>query len=118
MSYFKETNRRSSMTRNIANISTNHVPHRERLIRISQFMEQNSEDIRAIKDGLQDTGERLSEIHLTVQTNQQRIEAQAAQNQSELCLMVEDYQDRIENQFSRLKIEEQSKILRRLARIG
>jgi ABC-type lipoprotein release transport system permease subunit len=84
-------------------------------------MEQNSEDIGAIKDGLQDAGERLSEIHLTVQTNQQQMEAQAAQaaqNQSELCFKVEDYQDRIENQFSRLKIEEKSKILRRLARIG
>jgi archaellum component FlaC len=118
MSYFKETNRRSSMTRNITNISTNNVPHRERLIKISQFLEQNSEDIGAIKDGLQDAGEHLSEIHLTVQTNQQRMEAQAAQNQSALYLMMEDYQDRIENQFSRLEIEEQSKILHSLARIG
>jgi hypothetical protein len=81
-------------------------------------MEQNSEDIGAIKDGLQDAGELLSEIHLTVQTNQQRFEAQAAQHQSELCLMMGDYQDRIENQFSRLETEEQSKILRSLARIG
>jgi hypothetical protein len=106
------------MTRNIANVSTNHMPHKERLIRISQFMEQNSEDIGAIKDGLQDAGERLSEIHLTGHTNQQLIEAQAAQYQSELCLMMGNYQDRIENQFSRLEIEEQSKILRSLARIG
>jgi hypothetical protein len=118
MLYFKETNRRSSMTRNITNISTNNVPHRERLIKISQFIERNSEDIGSIKDVLQDAGERLSEIHLTVQTNQQRMEVQAAQNQSQLCLMIGDYQDRIENQFSRLEIEEQSKILRSLARIG
>jgi len=118
MSYFKGTNRRSSMTRTIANISTNNVPHRERLIKILQFVEQNFEDIGAIKDGLQDAGERLSEIHLTVQANQQCIEAQAAQYQSELCLMIGNSQDRIENQFSRLETEEQSKILRSLARIG
>jgi hypothetical protein len=83
--------------------------YRDRLIKISQFVAQGSEDIGIIKESVRDAGERLSEIHLTVQTNQHRIETQAAQNQSELRLMMEGHQVMIENQFSRLEKDEQSK---------
>jgi hypothetical protein len=72
-------------------------------------MAQKFEDIGEIKAGVQDAGQRISEIHLTVQNNQQRIEMQAAQHQSELRSIMDDYQSKIENQFSQLEKMEQSK---------
>jgi iron uptake system EfeUOB component EfeO/EfeM len=72
-------------------------------------MAQKFEDIGELKAGVQDAGQRISEIHLTVQNNQQRIETQAAQHQSELRSIMDDYQDKIENQFSQLEKLEQSK---------
>jgi hemerythrin len=72
-------------------------------------MAQKFEDIGELKAGVQDAGQRISEIHLTVQNNQQRIETQAAQHQSELRSIMDDYQNKIENQFSQLEKMEQSK---------
>jgi hypothetical protein len=90
--------------------------HSERLIEISRFMAQRFEDIGDLKAGVQDAGQRISEIHLTVQNNQQRIETQAAQHQSELRSIMGDYQNKIENQFSQLEKMEQSKGLSSLCR--
>jgi hypothetical protein len=46
------------------------VIFRERLIKISQYIEQRSEDFETIKEGVQNTEKRLSELHLTLQSNQ------------------------------------------------
>lgn len=72
--------------------------NRERLIKISQFMAQGAEDMGIIKDSVQNVGERLSELHLTAQTNQ-----------SELLSMMEGHHVKIENQFSKLEKEKRSK---------
>jgi hypothetical protein len=72
-------------------------------------MAQKFEDISELKAGVQDAGQRISEIHLTVQNNQQRIETQATQHHSELRSIMDDYQIKIENQFSQLGKMEQSK---------
>jgi iron uptake system EfeUOB component EfeO/EfeM len=97
-------------------ISADDGLHRERLIKISQFLAQKFEDIGEIKAGVQNAGQRISEIHLTVQNNQQRIETQAAQHQSELRSIMDDYQNKVENQFSQLEKKEQSKRLSTLYR--
>ena len=80
-----------------------------RLIKISEFMDQRSEDIAGIREGVEAAGERLAEIHLTAQANQRKTEIQAAQNQSELILSIEGYQGKIEDHFSRVERDEQSK---------
>lgn len=109
MSYFKEIRRRLNIDQEFIDFSANKASTRERLIKISQFMEARSEDIQTIREGLQDAGERLSEIHLTVQTNQERLETQATQNQAELRLMMEGYQGRVDSHLSRVEIHEKSK---------
>lgn len=78
-------------------------------------MAQRSEDSACIKEGVQAAGERLVEIHLTAQVNQQKTEIQAAQNQSELLLTIEGYQGKIEDHFSQLERDEQSKRSARFA---
>jgi hypothetical protein len=84
MSYFRVINRGSSIaTVVIEKMLMN--GHRERLIKISQFTMQGSQDMGMIKKGVQDAGERLSELRL----------------------MMEGHQVKIENQFSRLEKEEQ-----------
>jgi hypothetical protein len=109
MSYFKEINRRSNIARNVIRMFADNGLRSERLIKISQFVSQMSEDIGTIKEGVRNTGRRLSEIHRTVQTSQQRLKTQAAQHQSEICSIIAEYQDKTENQFSRLEKEEPSK---------
>lgn len=92
------------------------VDQSERLIRISEFMTQKSEDIAGIKEGVQAAGERLEEIHLTAQVNQRKTEIQAAQNQSELLLSIEDYQGKIEDHFSRFERDEQRNLKEKILR--
>jgi ribonuclease HI len=81
---------------------------RERLIKISQYMEQRIEDFDIIKEGIQSAGAFLSDVHLTVQTNQRITEARAAQNQAELRSVLEGLKDKVGNHFSYAEKEEQS----------
>jgi len=83
------------------------VIFRERLIKISQYIEQRSEDFETIKEGVQNTEKRLSELHLTLQSNQKITEARAAQDQSELRSAWEGLGEKVENHFSRVEKEEQ-----------
>jgi iron uptake system EfeUOB component EfeO/EfeM len=85
----------------------NCVISRERLIKISQYIEQRSEDFKTIKDGVQNAEKRLSELHLTLQSNQKITEARAAQDHSELRSAWEGLEDKLENHFSRVEKEEQ-----------
>lgn len=59
-------------------------------------MTERSKDIEQL-------GQLFSEMRLTVQTNQRRLETQEAQNQSELRSKIEGYQQKID-------IQEQSKV--------
>lgn len=81
--------------------------HSERLIKISLFLTEKFEDIGEIKETIETSGERLSELHLTVQ----RAEIQAAQNQSDLLHMFDSNQDKIDENFLKLQKIEQSKAL-------
>lgn len=99
MSCFKEINRRSNFSGKSKIDLLIFGLHSERLIKISQFMAQRSEDIGEIKKGVQVAEQRLAEIHLSVDTNQ-----------SELRSMMDGYQNRIDEHFSILKRGEQSKV--------
>jgi hypothetical protein len=66
---FKAINRGSSIARTITE-RTLMNRHRERLIKISQFMVHGTQEMGAIKEGVQDAGERLSELRLLMQGQQ------------------------------------------------
>jgi hypothetical protein len=68
------------------------------LIKISQFIAQKSEDVGEIKEGIQKAGERLLDLHLTVE-----------KNQFELRSTMDSYQDKIDEQYLRFEKGEQSK---------
>ena len=70
-------------------------------------MKERSEDSDTIKEGIQNAGARLAEVHLTVQTNQQATEAQAAQNQAELLSAMEGLDDKLGIHFSHVEKEAQ-----------
>ncbi|CZR68976.1 uncharacterized protein PAC_18877 [Phialocephala subalpina] len=81
----------------------------ERLIKISLFLNEKFEDFGEIKETIEGTSERLLELHLTVQRNFEVTEIQATQNQSDLLHMLDNNQDKIDEQFSKLEKIEQRK---------
>jgi tRNA isopentenyl-2-thiomethyl-A-37 hydroxylase MiaE len=81
----------------------------ERLIKISLFLREKLVDIGEIKQSIENSGEHLSELHLTVQKDHQRAEMQAAQYHSDLLVRFESGQDKIDEQLLKLEKIEHSK---------
>lgn len=78
----------------------------QRLIKISRFLFENFEEIGEIKESIETSGERLSELHMTVQKDYQKAEKQAAENLAQLLHTSDRNQEKTDEQFLRLeKIE-------------
>jgi len=80
-----------------------------RLIEISIFLTEKFEDIGEIKESIETSGERLSELHMTMQKNYQKAEKQAAENTAQLLHTSDRNQEKTDEHFLRLEKIEQSK---------